>query len=332
MSNHTEGTIAVVGGGGYIGSFTARALMNMGKKTIVIDNFSTGHREACKGIRIVEADILKDNLVDIFKKEHVTDVIHFAALIQANESMQKPAAYFKNNILGTLRLLDSCVQAGVSSFVFSSTAAVYGDPIQIPIPETHRLLPKNVYGESKVCAEKLMYWYWTIYRLPSVAIRYFNAAGADLKGRYGEDHKNESHLIPNIIKSILADGEVVIFGNDYSTPDGTCIRDYIHVLDLADVHIKALQYLRNRKGNFVFNAGTGKGYSNLEVVKMVEEVSGQKVHYKIGQRRPGDVASLVADSSLARKELGWQPRYSSLRMIIETSFLWHQNHPEGYRH
>lgn len=323
--------VAVVGGAGYVGSFTAYALRDAGYEVVIVDNLSSGHRGAVADFPIETIDILsqKDKLVALFRDDFHS-VVHFAALIQMGESMKDPGLYFRHNITGSLNVIEASQEVGVKGFVLSSTAGVYGDPEKVPIPEEHPLRPTNPYGESKVIVEKILSWYWQIFKFPSVSIRYFNASGAALDGRIGEDHPNESHLIPLLIRAVLEGNEMTIFGNDYNTPDGTCVRDYIHVLDLANVHVKALEYLERNPGNYAFNAGTGNGYTNLEVVSMVEVVSGKKINYKIGPRRSGDVAVLVADSDKAKEILDWEPRHSDLKTIIESAWKWHSTHPHGF--
>lgn len=324
--------IAVVGGAGYIGSFTGHALKDSGYEVVIIDNLSSGHKKMINNSRLIEVDIVtrKDILDELFQKEKFDAVIHFAALIQVGESMENPGLYFKNNVLGSLNLIEAAVKNKIKAFVFSSTAAVYGNPQVVPIQESHSINPTNVYGETKAMVEKILMWYWNIFQFSSVSIRYFNAAGAALDGSMGEDHPKETHLIPILINSALGGNRVTIFGNDYNTPDGTCVRDYIHVLDLADVHIRALGYLWDTPGCFAFNAGTGRGYSNLEVLKMVKKVSGQNIKYKIGEKRDGDPAQLVADSNNAQRVLGWKPARSDLETIVKTACLWHKKHPKGF--
>lgn len=324
--------VAVIGGAGYIGSFTTLALREAGHEAIVIDDLSSGHKEAIKGFPLLEIDILneRERLLETFQKERFDAVIHFAALISVGESVKNPGLYFRHNVCGSLNVIEAAATAGVEKFVFSSTAAVYGDPEILPIPETHPLRPKNPYGESKLMVEKILGWYWESCKLPSVSIRYFNAAGASLDGKMGDDHPVKTHLIPNIVFSVLEGRKLTVFGNDYPTPDGTCIRDYIHVLDLASVHVKALNYLDGKQGAFTFNAGTGRGYSNLEVLRMAEKVSGRPVEYNFGGHREGDVAQLIADPGTARKELSWEPSFSDLETIIKSAWLWHTQNPKGY--
>lgn len=322
----------VVGGAGYIGSFTSHALKDAGWEVVIVDDLSSGHEEAVPDFRLEKIDIVSrgEALVKLFKKEKFDAVFHFAALIQMGESIKEPALYFRHNIGGSINVLEAARLGGVKKFIFSSTAGVYGNPQKLPTPENHPENPTNPYGESKIMVEKILEWYFKIFGISSVSIRYFNAAGASLDGKMGEDHPNESHLIPKVIQSLLQNQEITIFGGDYETPDGTCIRDYIHVLDLVEAHIKAVDYLEGKQGAFAFNAGTGQGYSNLEIVEMVEQVSGKKAKYLIGRRREGDAASLVADPRRAQTELGWKPSFSDIETIVKSSWDWHTNHPQGY--
>lgn len=324
--------VAVIGGAGYIGSFTSRALKNAGWDVVIIDDLSSGHKEAVPNLRLEKIDIVGrgDELIALFQEEKFDAVFHFAALIQMGESMKEPALYFRHNVMGSINVLEATRQSSVKKFIFSSTAGVYGNPQKLPIPEDHPKNPTNPYGESKVMVERILDWYFKVFGISSVSIRYFNAAGASLDGKLGEDHPNESHLIPKVIQSILQNQEITIFGDDYETPDGTCIRDYIHVVDLAEVHVKAAGYLETNSGAFAFNAGTGEGHSNLEVVKAIEQVSGKKVKYSIGRRREGDAASLVADPGRAQAELGWTPSISDLETIVKSAWLWHSHNPKGY--
>ncbi|MBI4032975.1 MAG: UDP-glucose 4-epimerase GalE [Candidatus Blackburnbacteria bacterium] len=323
---------AVVGGAGYIGSFTSHALRDAGWDVVIIDDLSSGHKEAVAGLRLEKIDVVKQEreLAILFETEKFDAVFHFAALIQMEESMKDPALYFRHNIGGSINVLEAARTGGAKRFIFSSTAGVYGNPQKLPIPEEHPKNPTNPYGESKVMVERTLAWYFKIFGISSVSIRYFNAAGASLDGKTGEDHPKESHLMPRIIRSVLRNEEITVFGNDYETRDGTCIRDYVHVLDLATAHIKALEYLEGREGTFAFNTGTGQGHSNLEVIKMVEQVSGKKVQYSIGPRREGDAANLVADPTKAQKELGWKPRFSDLETIVKSAWAWHRKNPNGY--
>lgn len=323
---------AVVGGAGYVGSFTAHTLKEEKHKVVVIDDLSSGHEKAIEGFPLVRVDIVNEaeKLEEVFRKETFDAVLHFAALIQMGESMERPALYFRHNVLGSLNLLEAVRKSKVIPLVFSSTAGVYGNPEKLPMPEDHPKSPTSPYGESKVMVEKLLGWYWQIYKLPSASIRYFNAAGASRDGKLGEDHPNESHIIPLAMKSLLSGEKFTLYGNDYPTPDGTCIRDYVNVVDLAEVHISALSYLEKKPGAHSFNAGTGRGFSNLEVLKMIEQITGKKVDYEVAERRSGDATSLIADPTKAEQELSWKPRFSDLKTIVATSWLWHKNHPKGF--
>lgn len=324
--------VAVVGGAGYIGSFTSHALRNKGYRVVVIDNLSSGHKEAVSDFPFFKLDILKDEkgLDEVFRKEKFDAVFHFAALLQVGESMRKPGLYFRHNIAGSLNVAECAVKNGVKAFIFSSTSAVYGHPEKIPTWEDNALKPTSPYGESKVMVEKILNWYWKIFKFPSVSIRYFNAAGAALDGSMGADHPFRTQLITTVMDSILKKEPMTVFGGDYDTPDGTCIRDYIHVIDLADAHIKALEYLNGNPGNHIFNAGTGRGYSNLEIIHMAEQISGRKVNYTIGNRRPGDVVRTTADPAKAHRLLGWKAKHSDLKTILESAWRWHSGHPKGY--
>lgn len=325
--------ILVTGGAGYIGSFTAHALKKQGHDVTIFDNLEYGHKEAIPGFKLVRGNLVTDKaLLDkTFKKEKFDGVIHFAAYALAGESVEKPAKYFINNVFGTLSLLEAMRKNDVSKIVFSSTCAVYGQPEKLPIVEEEKKEPESPYGESKLMIEKILSWYNRIFGIRSVSLRYFNAAGAALDGSIGEDHEPETHIIPIACQVALGKREkFVINGDDYKTPDGTCIRDYIHVLDLADVHLLALEKLgKEEKSNF-FNVGTGKGYSVREVVEMVKKVSGVDFKVEVGPRRPGDPAQLYADNTKIKGEFSWQPKYSDLKTIVETAWKWHKSHPDGF--
>ncbi|MBI2405605.1 UDP-glucose 4-epimerase GalE [Candidatus Microgenomates bacterium] len=324
--------ILVTGGAGYIGSFTVRALKDAGHSVVVFDNFSEGHKEAIpKEVKVVEGDLVTGGqlIEKTIQINEIEAVMHFAAFIQAGESMQNPGKYFKNNVEGSFHLIETCALSGIRKFVFSSSAAVYGNPTKIPIPEEHPQSPTNAYGETKVMIERLLHWYHQIHKINSISIRYFNAAGAALDGSLGEAHKNESHIIPLAIRAALSKSEFTLFGDDYETKDGTCIRDYIHVLDLVEAHILALKALESGQMCAAYNAGTGQGYSNREVIEMVKKVAGE-FPVKVGPRREGDPAELVADSSKLQKELGWKPKHSDLETIVKTAHLWHKQNPNGY--
>jgi UDP-glucose 4-epimerase len=315
--------ILVTGGAGYIGSNTVLQLLDAGYDVVVADNLSRGRRDAVDPIRLREVDLLDtDGLVRVMNEKPVDAVIHFAAYIAVGESMKKPEIYFHNNTAGSLSLLTAMVTAGVRNIVFSSTAAVYGMPVNVPIPESEPYAPVNAYGESKVMVEKMLGWFDQIHGLRSVCLRYFNASGADPLGRAGESHDPETHLIPLIFRAVQTGNPVTLFGNDYPTPDGTCIRDYIHVSDLARAHIAAVESLVNGGASKKYNVGTGHGYSVQEVLQAVEEVTGKPVPYEFGPRREGDPPTLVADSTRLQQELGWRPVDSDLKRIVETAWQW----------
>lgn len=313
--------VFVTGGVGYIGAITAHALVKAGHEVTVFDHTPDSAGKLGQ-IRLVQGDLLDPNAIgDAISQFKPDSVIHFAAYIQMGESVENPQKYYTNNVFGSYNLLSACVEYGVDKLVFSSSAGVYGNPAKLPIPEDSCKEPTNPYGETKLGVERLLKWYEEPYGLRSISIRYFNAAGAT--DTLGEDHQPESHLIPNIIRAQLEDKEFILFGNDYETKDGTCIRDYIHVVDLADAHIKALEALEAGAKSTAYNAGTGVGYSNLEVVKMVEHVSGKPVKLKFAPRRPGDAGELVADVSRIKADLGWQPKHSDLETIVKSAYQFH---------
>jgi UDP-glucose-4-epimerase GalE len=313
----TPRKILVTGGAGYIGSHTVRLLLQQGHDVTVVDNLSKGYRHNVPPSRLYEIS-LSDTaaLIGLMKEKQCDAVIHFAAFISVGESMREPARYFINNVAGSLSLLDAMVQAGVKHIVFSSTAAVYGNPHASPILETFPIQAVNAYGESKVMVETLLRWFDQIHRLTSVCLRYFNASGADPKAALGEEHEPETHLIPLVLRAVQTGKPITVFGDDYATPDGTCIRDYIHVYDLAQAHILAVEYLLNGGPSDQFNVGTGAGSSVLEMIRTVEEVTGRKVPYVVGPRREGDPPRLVASSQKLRDRLGWSPQYADLRTIV----------------
>jgi len=325
--------ILVTGGAGYIGSHTVRILKQAGFGVVVYDNFSRGHREAIEGFMVVEGDTADTGLLKkVLLEQKIDAVMHFAAHSQVGESVEKPALYYENNVIGGLKLLEAVLDAGVKHFIFSSSAAVYGEPNNVPITEDHPCKPTNPYGETKVIIERALAYYEQAYGLKSVSLRYFNAAGAALEGGIGEDHDPETHLIPLVLKAVLdQDKPLTIFGDDYPTVDGTAVRDYIYVDDLAAAHLLALEALIKGKTSSVYNLGNGSGFSVLEVIRAAEQVTGRKVPYAIGSRRAGDPAVLVALAGKARAELGWQPRHANLEAIIETAWHWHRNKPTGYR-
>ncbi len=324
--------ILVTGGAGYIGSHTVRELVSRGRDVIVYDNLVTGHRKAIEGITLVEGDIFDVDLLRKTIREYgVTSVIHFAAYSLVGESMSNPAKYYRNNVAGTLSLLDAMLAEGVKYLVFSSSAATYGDCGDGLITERSPQRPTSVYGQTKLMMEQFMQDYDKAYGMKYIALRYFNAAGAHDNGDIGEDHSPESHLIPIIMQAANKKRDHIgIFGDDYPTFDGTCIRDYIHITDLADAHIRALDYLEGGGESTYYNLGNGNGFSVKEVIDTVERVTGIDIKREVEPRRAGDPAVLVASSEKIRKELGWNPRYDSLEKIVASAWKWHQGHPDGY--
>jgi UDP-glucose-4-epimerase GalE len=316
----------VTGGAGYIGSHTCKALANAGFTPVTLDNLVYGHRHAVKWGPFIEGDLADRALLERVMREHsVQAVIHFAAYAYVGESMQQPGKYFANNVVNTLNLLDAMHNAGVQHIVFSSTCATYGLPERVPIDEQHPQKPVNPYGESKLFVERALKWYEVAHGLKWAALRYFNAAGADADGEIGEDHTPETHLIPLIIQAALGmRSHVEVFGTDYATPDGTAIRDYIHVTDLGDAHVKAVEYLFGGGSSVALNLGTGRGYSVREVISSVEHVSGRPVPTRNAPRRPGDPPELVANAAQAGQQLGWYPQHSSLENITRTAWVWHR--------
>ena len=326
--------ILVLGGAGYIGSHTVRMLVESGRDTVVVDNLKTGFREAVHPkARFYEADIRdRDALDRVFGAEPIEAVIHFAASSQVGESMIRPLDYYDNNLSGTIVLLQAMVAAGVNAIVFSSTAATYGEPERVPILEDDRTRPTSCYGETKLAMEKLMGWAGRAHDLRSVALRYFNAAGAHPSGEIGEAHDPESHLVPLVLQVPLGPRDAIaVFGDDYPTPDGTCVRDYVHVMDLAEAHVLAVDHLLNGGASDVFNLGSGQGFSVNEVIEVARQVTGHPIPVEIAPRRPGDPAQLVASSAKIRQELGWTPRLESVEAIVSSAWAWHQSHPHGYR-
>lgn len=326
-------TIAVLGGAGYIGSHTVAQLVKAGEDVVVLDNLITGHRQAVDPkARFYQGDIRDYKfLSSVFSQEKIEGIIHFAAFSIVPESMKDPLKYFDNNTGGLITLLEAMHQFGINKIVFSSTAATYGEPKSIPIKETDPQVPTNPYGESKLAMEKIMHWSDVAYGIKFVALRYFNVAGAMPDGSIGEDHHPETHLIPIILQ--VAAGTrtgLQIFGDDYPTKDGTNVRDYVHVVDLADAHILALKYLREGHDSNAFNLGSATGFSNLEILNATRKVTGKEIPAKIGPRRAGDPSTLIAASDKAREILGWQPKYDDVEKVIETAWNWHESHPKGY--
>lgn len=327
-------TILVLGGAGYIGSHTVYELIDNGEDVVIIDNLLTGHEEAVHPkARFYKGDIRDKEFLDsVFKKEKIDAVIHFAASSLVGESMEKPLKYYDNNLCGTKILLDSMVEHGIDKIVFSSTAAVYGEPERIPILETDKTEPTNTYGETKLSMEKMFKWIGKAHGLRYVSLRYFNACGAHVSGKIGEDHNPESHLIPLILQVPNGKREFIsIFGEDYQTKDGTCIRDYIHVTDLAQAHILAVKYLQNGGKSDIFNLGNGIGFSVKEVIETARKVTQNAIPAKVTPRRAGDPAKLIASSDKAKKVLGWKPQHAELDEIISTAWNWHKNHPDGFK-
>ena len=317
--------ILVTGGAGYIGSFMVRCLKEKGFEVVIADNLSQGHIESVKDFDVREIDLAteKEKLNELFEKEKFSGVVHMAGFIQMGESFANPSKYFQNNLMSALNVMDAMVKNKVSNFILSSSAGVYGNPESLPIKEEDKKEPLNPYGETKYMIEKMLEWYDQAYGLKFISIRYFNAAGAALDGSIGEDHPEESHLIPLIIKAGLKGEKFTIYGNDYKTPDGTCIRDYIHVLDLVETHRIALKKLLGGAQSNFYNAGVGRGYSNKEVIEMVEKVTGLTINLEYGSRREGDADSLYASIDKIKKDFGWQPKYD-LKEIIKSAYLWHQ--------
>jgi len=299
---------------------------------VVYDSLVKGHRRAVGSVPLVKGDIADPAALDrLFREYRPEAVVHFAAFIEAGESVIEPAKYFRNNTTGTLSLLEAMHRHEVRQIVFSSTAAVYGEPVNIPIREDDPKLPTNAYGLSKLMVEEMLDWFHRSYGLRSVSLRYFNAAGDDPSGEIGEDHHPETHLIPLILQVPLGKREkILIFGDDYDTPDGTCIRDYIHVTDLASAHVAALRALEGGLERDAFNVGNGAGFSVREVIETARQVTGHPIPAEVQPRRAGDPARLVASSEKARRVLGWQPRLPELRAILETAWNWHRTHPDGY--
>jgi len=317
--------VLVTGGAGYIGSHACKALAKAGHEPLVLDNLSTGHTWAIKWGRFLEWDLAHTEMLPQFlEAEQVEAVLHFAASLLVAESVQEPRKYFWNNVVNTLRLLDAMLQAGVKRIVFSSSAATYGNPLKVPIPEDHPKEPVNPYGETKLAMERALQWYGNAYGIKWIALRYFNAAGADAEGDIGESHDPEAHLIPLIIRAARGQRpHVEIYGTDYPTPDGTAIRDYIHVTDLADAHVQALEYLRDGGESRALNLGTGRGYSVREVIKAVGTMCPHSIPFREGPRRAGDPPVLIADASQAGRVLGWKPRRSELDCIVRDAWNWH---------
>lgn len=323
--------VLVTGGAGYVGSHCVRALQRAGYDVWVYDNLSCGHRQAIPAGRLIVGELENGSQLESeLRQRKIEAVLHFAAVAEVGESVVNPQKYYVNNVIGTLNLLNAMRAADVRKLVFSSTTATYGAPKKVPITEEEPQQPISPYGFSKLVVERALGDYAHAYGLGYAALRYFNAAGADPSGELGEDHKPESHLIPITLQVALGQrAEITIFGDDYDTPDGTCIRDYVHVNDLADAHLRALDRLEAGKG-LKLNLGSGNGFSVREVIDAARRITGRPIAEKIGPRRPGDPPRLIADSSQARKVLGWEPQFDNIEAIVATAWKWHVSHPQGY--
>ena len=325
--SQSKKTVLVTGGAGYVGSHACKGLAEAGYVPVVYDNLSKANRNSVLWGPLEEGNIVdRKRLDEVLKKHAPYAVMHFAAFIEAGESVQDPAKYYENNTAGALSLLQSMRANGVERFLFSSTAAVYGEPLQIPIEENHSLFPINPYGASKLMVERILADFSQAYGLHYTALRYFNAAGSDPQGMCGEDHNPETHLIPLVLQVALGQRPYInVYGDDYDTPDGSCIRDYVHVTDLVDAHLLALEALKNKNFTPAYNLGNGQGFSVFEVIEMAKQITGKEIPVQIGIRRPGDPAKLVANSNKAYEELGWKPNHSALEQIIETAWRWAKN-------
>ncbi len=319
--------VLVTGGAGYIGSHFAKLLIEQGIETIVLDNLSRGHKESVLSRVILEVADLNNAaaVTNVLKKYSVDSIVHFAAFAYVGESVEHPDLYYRNNVVGSFNLIRAAAEAGVKNFVFSSTCSIYGNPVKVPISEDQQSNPINPYANTKLVIEMLLKDFEAAFGIKHVALRYFNAAGADASGNIGESHQPEPHLIPIVLNTALGKRkDVSVFGIDYDTPDGTCIRDYIHVNDLSDAHLKALEYLQKGNSSTIINLGTGNGNSVLEIIGKSKILTGREIPYKIVERRAGDPARLVADNKKAKEVLGWIPKYK-IEDIIETAWKWHQN-------
>ena len=324
--------ILVCGGAGYIGSHMVAHLLEKGIEVVIFDNLQSGHKESIMGGKFYKGDLRDSDLLEcVFKENQIEAVIDFAADSLVGESVMEPLKYFDNNIGSTINLLKAMKKHDVKYIVFSSTAATYGEPDNIPILEEDKTFPTNPYGESKLAVEKILKWCDKAYGIKYTALRYFNAAGAHVNGEIGEAHLTETHLIPIILQVALGQREkVVVFGDDYNTEDGTCVRDYIHVTDLANAHFLALMRLQRGEESSVYNLGNGKGFSVKEVIDVASKVTGKEIKWEVAPRRAGDPATLIASYDKACKELNFKPHYNSLETIVETAWRWHQKHPGGY--
>ena len=324
--------ILVTGGAGYIGSHMCKYLSRNGYQPVVLDNLSRGHQQAVKWGPFFQGNVSDGQLLDHILSSHdIKAVMHFAAFISVGESVGQPGMYYSNNVAKTIGLLNKVAEHDVQNFIFSSSAAIFGEPIQDALTETHPVKPINPYGRGKLIVENIIRDFEYAHGLNSVCLRYFNAAGADPDGEIGEDHRPETHIIPLILQTALGlRDEIVVFGDDYPTKDGTCIRDYIHIDDLAQAHLRALERLLQGKGSEGYNIGNGNGYSVKEVIEVARRISGKSIPDHIGERREGDAAVLISSSEKAVKELGWKPRYADLESIVETAWNWHRKNPNGF--
>ena len=325
-------SILVCGGAGYIGSHMVAELLENNHKVVVLDSLVKGHKEALLGGKLYVGDLRDRKILDkVFTENKIDAVIDFAAFSLVGESMTEPLKYFNNNVYGTISLLEAMRDYNVKYIVFSSTAATYGEPEVVPITENSKTIPTNAYGESKLLVEKILRWCDHAYGIKYTTLRYFNAAGAHISGKIGEDHSPETHLIPIILDVALGNREkIMMFGDDYDTKDGTCVRDYIHVSDLASAHSLALKRLMNGGDSAIYNLGNGTGFTVKEMVEIARKVTGHTIPAEVAERRAGDPAVLIASSKKAMEELGWKPKYADVETIISTAWNWHKNHPNGY--
>ena len=319
--------ILITGGAGYIGSFMVKSAIDKGYEVLVVDSLERGHEESIDvKAKVIIGDLKDKKFVEgLFSESKFDAVVHFAGYISMAESVINPYLYFNNNVNASLNVIESMVRQRVNNFIFSSTAGVYGSPIKTPITEDHPKNPTNPYGESKLMVEKILAWYRKIYGLNFMCLRYFNACGASIDGKMGEQHFPETHIIPNAINAILNKTEFTLYGDDYGTPDGTCVRDYIHVIDLVEAHILAVSKLKNDGGGFFYNVGAGHGHSNKEVLDAIRNISGSEINTKIVNRRLGDADILIADPTLIQRDLGFIPKHSDLKTIVKSAWEWHKN-------
>ena len=318
--------ILVTGGAGYIGSFMTKRLLDDGHSVVVLDNLVRSTKDTIDNrAEFLNGNILDKNFLKTVFNQEFDGIIHFAGYISMGESMENPGIYFENNTFGVVNILEELKSKKNKNIIFSSTAGVYGNPIKTPIPEDHPKTPTNPYGESKLMTERILSWYSDIFNVNSMSLRYFNASGAGFDGTMGENHNPESHIIPNAMHALLKQEEFILYGDDYATVDGTCVRDYIHVLDLVEAHMLALEKLIKNPGKYVYNVGTGKGYSNKQVLDAIKKITGKDLRVKVDSRRSGDAEELVADASKIKQELGFNPQYSDLETIIESAWKWHSN-------